>query len=176
MQMPPMQLSVTLQQRTSEEQLWLVSAQAAAARHVPLVAPAGTSQARPSQQSELTVQVAPDAWQKDVAVLFPQVQLRSPTGQVLPAALVQTPLQQLVVVSAVQLPVSSLQLADQLEGRQAKKLFLSSYDWQVNPASSQQLVSVRSEQVEPSGLHVGVPPPHLRTPLASGTHASPLQH
>jgi hypothetical protein len=118
MQTPLMQLSIALQQGTSVEQLLLVVAQAAtAAAQVPLVPPAGTSQARPSQQSALTVQLAPDAWQKDVPVLLPQVHVKSPAGQALPSGLVQVPLQQSVPVA--QAPVSSLQLGgDEVRGRQ----------------------------------------------------------
>jgi hypothetical protein len=116
-----MQLSVALQQRTSGEQAWLVSAQAATAvPHVPLVAPAGTLHASPSQQSELTVQLAPDAWQREtppVPPVLPQVQLRSAPVHELPPALRHDPLQQ--PASLVQAPPGNLQFGVKPAGRQA---------------------------------------------------------
>jgi hypothetical protein len=58
------QESVALQQGTVAEQLWVVSAHTAAASHVPCVAPAGTAQERPAQQSPFTVQLWPEAMQE----------------------------------------------------------------------------------------------------------------
>jgi hypothetical protein len=47
----------------------------------------------------------------------------------------------------------------------------------VQESPGQQLASVDPAHAAPIGLHDGAAvPPHLRTPVASGTHAWPLQH
>ncbi len=79
------------------------------------------------------------------------------------------PLQQ--SVAAVQLPPVSLQVEDELARRHAEAVPPSPYALQVSP--SQQVVPLQSA---PKGVQDGVPPPHFRTPLPSGTHASLLQH
>ena len=58
-QIPPLQVSVALQQLIEGEQLSLVWPHTAADPHVPLVAPGAMSQESPAQQSAFTVQLPP---------------------------------------------------------------------------------------------------------------------
>jgi hypothetical protein len=63
-QTPERQASVAVQQSVAVAQPWPVAEHVAAPElQVPLVAPAGTSQASPAQQSEATVQLAASGWQ-----------------------------------------------------------------------------------------------------------------
>ncbi len=64
MHTPPVQTSPALQQGTVSEQLCVVAAHTAASEHDPCVAPGGTSQARPAQQSPFTVQLWPEIMQE----------------------------------------------------------------------------------------------------------------
>jgi hypothetical protein len=111
-----MQSSLALQQGTVEEQLWFVSAHAAAALHVPLVAPAGISQALPAQQSPSTVQLPLSPTQEGGApVVLPHVHPAPLHAE--PSGLAQDPLQQ--SVAAAQLPPVSLQVGDEPGRRHA---------------------------------------------------------
>jgi hypothetical protein len=89
-QTPLAQVSVALQHGVPVEQLWEVLAHTGVddAAHLPLVAPAGTSQRVPAQQSASTVQLASGGWQEEPAPVqsahLPLVQV--PLQQVAPVA------------------------------------------------------------------------------------------
>ena len=174
MQTPFVHVSDALQHGVPVEQVWFVSAHTMVAEvHVPLVAPAGMEQEVPAQQSASTVQVAPAAWQ-ELPPVVPPVPVQSPhLPLVAPLAMVQVELQQSVL--PVQVPPVSLQVVPGAVpvGRQATNP-ASPYLVQARPA--QQLGSVALHD-PPNGWHVGaLLPPHLRVPVASGAHASLLQH
>jgi hypothetical protein len=109
-QIPPMQLSIALQQGTVEEQLRFVSAHTLAAWHVPLVAPGAMLQEEPAQQSPFTVQLSPASWQEDGVPEPPVQSAQRPS--------VQVPLQQ--ASALVQTAPVSLHVLEEVGSRQAK--------------------------------------------------------
>ncbi len=150
-QVPPRHCSSALQQLTVPEHDSPVAAQTLPVPQVPLVAPAGTSQARPAQQSPLVVQVLPDPTQGGRQVPPSQLpaQQSACTVHDWPTCRVQ--------------PVAGVHL----------KAWLSGSSWQAS--GSQQEGSSTPPQAPLRGVQAEISA-HRSTPSAPGTHGASPQH
>jgi hypothetical protein len=145
---------------------------------VPLVAPSGTLQTAPEQQSGSAVHVPPAMTQAETHVSASPSQAPEQhwpfEAQVPPFGMQLTHLfwkhsrvqQSVLVVHAA--PVAAHAVVSTAQWKRPGE-----YSWQLSGA--QQVVSSLPAQLVPSGLHV-VTAVQCRTPPASGTQGAPLQH
>jgi len=174
------------QQSLSRPQTWPVAAQELPPdEQVPDVAPGGTSQERPAQQSPSIVQVpalgthgtrqippshVPEQHCPPVAQAFPLGAHRAHVPAVDPCGAVQSPEQQFAAPTVHATPYAS-----QIGGGgvvQTKPISATS----TQESSSQQVVSEAPAQRVPRGLHVLPVAEQRRTPAASGTQGANPQH
>jgi hypothetical protein len=177
-QVPASQTSVAVQHGTADEQLWPVGAHAPpAGRHAPAVAPGGTSQASPAQQSPLTVQVPPSPTHGETQTSPSQAPEQHWASVAHPAPTARHPPQKPSAQTPVQQSAGASQEAPtwaQVPGSPARQV------GPVGPGGSMQEVPAQhaagSAAQEPPAGTQAVTAAQRSTPSPPGTQGARLQH